>query len=124
MIRRPPRSTLFPYTTLFRSVHTDDEVPSIAIIPFRNKGKEQDAFYAYGICADLISDCSGAGLIRVASLNNIEKIENYESLQAEELASKLDVRYTAEGTLWKMADMFQLSVELYEIGRASCRERV
>src|SRR3712207_7727957 len=23
MIRRPPRSTLFPYTTLFRSTHTD-----------------------------------------------------------------------------------------------------
>src|SRR5256885_6955426 len=23
MIRRPPRSTLFPYTTLFRSPHTD-----------------------------------------------------------------------------------------------------
>src|SRR3989442_12840199 len=23
MIRRPPRSTLFPYTTLFRSVHHD-----------------------------------------------------------------------------------------------------
>src|SRR3712207_7328429 len=22
MIRRPPRSTLFPYTTLFRSIHT------------------------------------------------------------------------------------------------------
>src|SRR5260370_18676131 len=25
MIRRPPRSTLFPYTTLFRSEHGDDE---------------------------------------------------------------------------------------------------
>src|SRR5256885_9912543 len=25
MIRRPPRSTLFPYTTLFRSLHVDDE---------------------------------------------------------------------------------------------------
>src|SRR2546426_653651 len=24
MIRRPPRSTLFPYTTLFRSVHVDE----------------------------------------------------------------------------------------------------
>src|SRR3712207_3595790 len=24
MIRRPPRSTLFPYTTLFRSTHPDD----------------------------------------------------------------------------------------------------
>src|SRR5256885_8117055 len=26
MIRRPPRSTLFPYTTLFRSGHDDDLV--------------------------------------------------------------------------------------------------
>src|SRR5438552_5974596 len=29
MIRRPPRSTLFPYTTLFRSVHTLD--PGLAL---------------------------------------------------------------------------------------------
>src|SRR3989449_8339598 len=28
MIRRPPRSTLFPYTTLFRS-HRDDAAPRI-----------------------------------------------------------------------------------------------
>src|SRR3712207_8367364 len=27
MIRRPPRSTLFPYTTLFRSVQPDGEGP-------------------------------------------------------------------------------------------------
>src|SRR3712207_9537257 len=26
MIRRPPRSTLFPYTTLFRSIHRFEEV--------------------------------------------------------------------------------------------------
>src|SRR3712207_3011938 len=26
MIRRPPRSTLFPYTTLFRSIHLDDKM--------------------------------------------------------------------------------------------------
>src|SRR5258708_11779554 len=25
MIRRPPRSTLFPYTTLFRSIQAEDE---------------------------------------------------------------------------------------------------
>src|SRR5258706_16017312 len=30
MIRRPPRSTLFPYTTLFRSVvDLDDEIPGL-----------------------------------------------------------------------------------------------
>src|SRR3712207_8465408 len=28
MIRRPPRSTLFPYTTLFRSIHSRARRPS------------------------------------------------------------------------------------------------
>ncbi len=96
------------------AVHSDDEVPSIAIIPFRNKGKEEDAFYAYGICADLISDCSSAGLIRVESLDRIEKIENYDKFDITELATKLLVRYVTTGTLWKMDDYFQLSVELYD----------
>src|SRR5438309_11610583 len=30
MIRRPPRSTLFPYTTLFRSLHVDHLVARVA----------------------------------------------------------------------------------------------
>ena len=55
-------------------VHNDDEVPSIAIIPFDNKGDDEDAFYTYGISADLISDCSSAGLIRVTSLKQIEEL--------------------------------------------------
>src|SRR2546426_7819291 len=29
MIRRPPRSTLFPYTTLFRSVHHPRRQPAV-----------------------------------------------------------------------------------------------
>ena len=93
------------------AVHSDDEVPSIAIIPFDNKGSDEDVFYAYGISADLISDCSGAGLIRVASLKQIEELED---LTVEEKAKKLDVRYISTGTLWKMGNMFQLSIELYD----------
>src|SRR3989442_11966255 len=31
MIRRPPRSTLFPYTTLFRSKHLKPTTPSSSI---------------------------------------------------------------------------------------------
>src|SRR3712207_7809299 len=31
MIRRPPRSTLFPYTTLFRSERVDQDVPLLAL---------------------------------------------------------------------------------------------
>src|SRR3712207_8159583 len=29
MIRRPPRSTLFPYTTLFRSIHRPDALAGL-----------------------------------------------------------------------------------------------
>src|SRR5437016_9212579 len=31
IIRHPPRSTLFPYTTLFRSVHDDVALPALAL---------------------------------------------------------------------------------------------
>src|SRR2546421_8975390 len=37
MIRRPPRSTLFPYTTLFRSIEVPQgltgEVPQLGMVP-------------------------------------------------------------------------------------------
>src|SRR2546426_3623083 len=40
MIRRPPRSTLFPYTTLFRSPHEDPHDPEVPIA-CRLKSAEQ-----------------------------------------------------------------------------------
>ena len=93
------------YTDTKVEVHSDDEVPSIAIIPFENKGADEDVFYAYGISVDLISDVSSAGLIRVASK---KQIEDAGDLPLDELAKKLDVRYMANGELWRMGDMFQL----------------
>src|SRR5256885_5835749 len=60
MIRRPPRSTLFPYTTLFRSIHAvktlknaglvfgSDAQPEIPDVEFHRDpigpGPQQDAF--------------------------------------------------------------------------------
>src|SRR2546425_2014740 len=52
MIRRPPRSTLFPYTTLFRSI---DEIPMGGagavpdFTPFfqRAKDKKPDLFFVF-----------------------------------------------------------------------------
>src|SRR5256885_3330121 len=55
MIRRPPRSTLFPYTTLFRSQHRRpeqrvevddvlaDEVDHLGVAPRLDEGVEVDA---------------------------------------------------------------------------------
>lgn len=94
-------------------IHDSDEVPAIAIIPFENKGADEDVFYAYGISADLITDCSSAGLIRVASLKDVEKLD-FDNMDTSEISKKLLVRYIAQGTLWKMGEMFQLSIELYD----------
>src|SRR2546422_3800513 len=38
MIRRPPRSTLFPYTTLFRSLSRADDQPAGAVLADRPRG--------------------------------------------------------------------------------------
>ena len=94
-------------------VHKDNEIPSIAIIPFDNKGDDENEFYAYSISADLISDVTSAGLIRVASKKDIEKL-NYQKLNNVELSQKLLVRYISTGELWRLGDLFQLSVELYD----------
>src|SRR2546422_8196285 len=43
MIRRPPRSTLFPYTTLFRSSATRQRIKRIAAgIPTENSSRTTD----------------------------------------------------------------------------------
>src|SRR3712207_8748568 len=42
MIRRPPRSTLFPYTTLFRSVPGDGKYTARVMIIGEAPGKEED----------------------------------------------------------------------------------
>src|SRR2546430_4918315 len=45
MIRRPPRSTLFPYTTLFRSVLEEDleeaELGFLSMRPSRTRGRSE-----------------------------------------------------------------------------------
>src|SRR3712207_7530620 len=47
MIRRPPRSTLFPYTTLFRSDSlTKDEYEALAQIRKAHKGERPSACVA------------------------------------------------------------------------------
>src|SRR5258708_28260349 len=38
MIRRPPRSTLFPYTTLFRSILDGDDHEIAQKLPVSNRG--------------------------------------------------------------------------------------
>src|SRR2546425_8620200 len=48
MIRRPPRSTLFPYTTLFRSVKqtTGTDSDPVRLVQFRSQRRPRNAAHA------------------------------------------------------------------------------
>src|SRR2546422_5882554 len=47
MIRRPPRSTLFPYTTLFRSLR----IAALGVAGAREEIPEAAAFHRHGLSA-------------------------------------------------------------------------
>src|SRR3989442_2174580 len=44
MIRRPPRSTLFPYTTLFRSQELEEPDPLVHVMPALKPEPEHQLF--------------------------------------------------------------------------------
>src|SRR3712207_8762316 len=61
MIRRPPRSTLFPYTTLFRSeaaAREEDE----ALDELPELGRDRDVAHLVSLAADAQEDLSVARL--------------------------------------------------------------
>ncbi len=96
MIRRPPRSTLFPYTTLFRSIALDgkyfyDYIPGLnmkmkkKINPksTRNPGKDMGIFFYY-VKGNLTDDVSGMKITFRGKENiNIEGRKNRETLKAD-----------------------------------------
>src|SRR3712207_6908137 len=81
MIRRPPRSTLFPYTTLFRSGGVD----------------ELDGIFdrAFGITGTWMQDASGEWVSARVSDQEREKLAFYRQLfeeRSEEHTSELQSR--------------------------------
>ncbi len=89
------------------------DISSIAIVPLANKGKEKDDFYAYGISNDLISTVSSRAQLIVSSMNDFENLD-YKNLSNNDISKELNARYVLRGTLWRMADVFQLSLELFD----------
>src|SRR3712207_7888441 len=99
MIRRPPRSTLFPYTTLFRSLN-EVRYPTQAIPPnrlidtiARAITEVRDGFAVGGACVAV----PGFGLSaenKVVFAPNLHEIENIRL--DHELGGKTGLRVTVE----------------------------
>src|SRR5260370_22956680 len=54
MIRRPPRSTLFPYTTLFRSPEIAGTAPGLAVAIGASVWEYEEPQYAQGTASTLV----------------------------------------------------------------------
>src|SRR3712207_7017092 len=93
MIRRPPRSTLFPYTTLFRSALTEFKVEGIATtLPFHRALLDDEVFlsgdYTTGFAAGRL-----AGLeIEASRVRAVEAPDKEARERSEEHTSELQSR--------------------------------
>ena len=94
-------------------VASDNEIPSLVILPFENRGDAKEDYYAYGISSDIISDITSVGQLRVASLSSVEELQK-DGLKNNVIAEKLSSRYIVSGSLWKIDSIFQLSMELFD----------
>src|SRR3712207_7107449 len=56
MIRRPPRSTLFPYTTLFRSIEEECRAATEAVGYYRGLRQLQTNLRQYGLMLSIARD--------------------------------------------------------------------
>src|SRR2546422_6267909 len=86
MIRRPPRSTLFPYTTLFRSVYNVHK-------PIRPRGDVPwtAEFRAHPLCEELavaIKDLD-AGVCAIGDVNARVQVFDRSEEHTSELQSRL-----------------------------------
>src|SRR5258708_24355832 len=79
MIRRPPRSTLFPYTTLFRSFNQ-----CVLHIFTGNVSKIAD-----GVCSAIVSNQERTGYVAVTNALNLDLHWDPRSRRSEEHTSEL-----------------------------------
>src|SRR5256885_17233287 len=117
MIRRPPRSTLFPYTTLFRSLPTGGQTV-VALAFGGNSGLPQHTNIGSLELADEFSWLPGATAHRL-------------KVGVDVIGTRLEENQTGNqfGTFVypSLAALAADSPAMFtrtEIGRASCRERV
>src|SRR3712207_9152787 len=121
MIRRPPRSTLFPYTTLFRSYISLDRNMINVSLDYQEEGESKNTILSYD---------------QEKKEAHVELLDFYYDKILLDLKKKQkwELGFFAEHSIYPTLEgnlQFELeeniipfSLHSNKIGRASCRERV
>src|SRR5258708_16633980 len=116
MIRRPPRSTLFPYTTLFRSVPLDQQI----------KGLHDDL---YDVGFSMAEEVGDGIVVRPAWEDELmvavparHPVLAHKHVPLEEVL-RYPLALCDPAICEGHARQVDRVLQRYEIGRASCRER-
>src|SRR3712207_8563395 len=96
MIRRPPRSTLFPYTTLFRSEGDSEAAPQLGGIPVERD--LPDVVVAVraerGAEVRLVVGVHAGTVVRPRSEEHTSELQSRQYLVCRLLLEKKNIRYT------------------------------
>src|SRR3712207_3973218 len=120
MIRRPPRSTLFPYTTLFRSIY---------MTVFADDARSASITRSFRFESEVLNVLDEEAKRMGISINALVGIILRRYVEFTRYLSKIDMVVINREVLTSLVDMlseeevYNLGIKL-EIGRASCRERV
>src|SRR3712207_9308315 len=104
MIRRPPRSTLFPYTTLFRSLVVGNNVLGAVT----------------KLYAELATGTEPTIMIEESKKEILEEIDLQDLVGEAMAVQSYGGKFLLKGFLLNN----KLYLQVIQIGRASCRERV
>src|SRR3712207_7799978 len=73
MIRRPPRSTLFPYTTLFRSEHVADPAVVVAVLVSQLRVREEKKVPRRGGCCHSALPSAAVPIVEMHAQNALAR---------------------------------------------------
>ena len=131
MIRRPPRSTLFPYTTLFRSVVFVSAYLFLAIFSFISSGKNDQSIiaeyntkrteYVDKKSHRPLTDSDKADLQRIKKeMQKIqEKTENFTGYRGAVISETMINRWLGLGVFFLCTFILVFALKLFGIKRIS-----
>src|SRR2546425_5600699 len=121
MIRRPPRSTLFPYTTLFRSPPAPT---SVAVLYFENASPDSaDEYLAAGLTEAVITQLGQVGRISVKSRSAVRRFRGANIPDPPAIGRTLGVAYLVTGSVQRAPPHRTLRVTI-ELARTATGMRV